>query len=123
MAFQIGDIYGQVCDRDIRETIRKLPKNLPEAYKRILPRIAKMGNAILPQKVFPWVATARRPLLIEELREAIAVERLQPYTDPERLVNKLSQIVSCCGNLIVLGEQDDTVQLTHQTVKMFLFDN
>ena len=47
------------------------------------------------------------------------VEPLQPYSDPERLVNDMSQIVSWCGNLIVL---DGTVQFTHQTVKMFLLD-
>ena len=123
MAFQIEDICHQVCDHDIRETIRKLPKNLPETYNRILSRIAEMGNAKIAEKVFPWVATARRPLLLEELREAIAVEPLQPYSDPERLVNELSQIVSCCGNLIVLDEHDETVQFTHQTVKKFLLDS
>ncbi|MCJ1349300.1 hypothetical protein MMC31_007536, partial [Peltigera leucophlebia] len=123
VAFQIEDICRQVCDRDIRETIRKLPKNLPETYNRILSRISKMGNARLAEKIFPWVATTRRPLLLEELREAIAVEPLQQYSDRERLVNDMSQIVSCCENLIVLDEQDKTVQFTHQTVKMFLLDS
>ena len=77
-----------------------------------------IGN--LPKKIFPWVATARRPLLLEELKEALSIEPLQPYSDPEGLVNDMSQIVSWCGNLIVLDEQDGTVQFTHQTVKMFL---
>ena len=62
-------------------------------------------------------------MLLEEIREAISVEPLQPYSDPERLVNDMSQIVSWCGNLIVLDEQDGTVQFTHQTVKMFLLDS
>ena len=122
VAFQIEDICRQVCDRDIRETLRKLPKNLPETYNRILSRIDKMGNAKIAKKIFPWVAVARRPMLLEEIREAIGVEPLQPYSDPERLVNDMSQIVSWCGNLIVLDEQDGTVQFTHQTVKMFLLD-
>ncbi|MCJ1348387.1 hypothetical protein MMC31_006619 [Peltigera leucophlebia] len=122
VAFQIEDICRQVCDRDICETIQKLPKNLPETYNRILSRISKMGNARLAEKGFSWVATTRRPLLLEELREAIAVEPLQPYFDPKRLVNDMSQIVSYCENLIVLDEQDKTVQFTHQTVKVFLLD-
>lgn len=87
MAFQIEDICRQVCDRNIRETIQKPPKNLPETYNRILSRIAEMGNAKLAKKIFPWAATTRRPMLFEELREAIAVEPLQPYSDPEHLVN------------------------------------
>ena len=82
-----------------------------------------MGNAKLAKKVFSWVATAKRPLLLEELREAIAIEPFQLYSDRERLVNNMSQIVSCCENLIVLDEQDRTVQFTHQTVKMFLLDS
>lgn len=61
-------------------------------------------------------------MLLEELREAIAVEILQSYSDPQRLVNDMSQIVSWCGNLVVLDEEDGTVQFTHQTVKMFLLD-
>ena len=122
VAFQIEDICRQVCDQDIRETIRKLPKNLPETYNRILSRIDKMGKAKLAKNIFPWVAIARRPMLLEEIREAIGMEPLQPYFKPERLVNDMSQIVSWCGNLIVLDEQDGTVQFTHQTVKMFLLD-
>lgn len=61
--------------------------------------------------------------LLEELREAIVVKPLQPYSDREHLVNHISQIVSCCKNLVVLDEQNRTVQFTHQTVKMFLFDS
>ncbi|MCJ1349227.1 hypothetical protein MMC31_007463, partial [Peltigera leucophlebia] len=123
VAFQIEDICRQVCDRDIRRAIRKLPKDLPETYNGILSRITRMRNTRLAEKVFSWVATAKRPLLLEELREAIAVEPLQPYSDRERLVNDTSQIVSCCENLVVLDEQDRTVQFTHQTVKMFLLDS
>ncbi len=123
VAFQVEDICRQVCDRDIRETIRKLPKNLPETYNRILSRIDKLGNAKLAKKIFPWVAAARRPMLLEELREALSVEPLQLYSDPERLVNDMGQIVSWCGNLIVLDEQDGTVQFTHKTVKIFLLDS
>ena len=82
-----------------------------------------MRNARLAKKVFSWVATARRPLLLEELREAIAIEPLQLYSDRERLVTDMSQIVSCCENLIVLDEQNRTVQFTHHTVKIFLLDS
>ncbi|MCJ1345587.1 hypothetical protein MMC31_003794, partial [Peltigera leucophlebia] len=123
VAFQLEDICRQVCDHDIRETLWKLPKNLPETYNRILSRIDQIGNAKLAKKIFPWVAIAKRPLLLEELREALGVEPLQPYSDPGRLINDMSQILSWCGNLIVLDEQDGTVQFTHQTVKMFLLDS
>ena len=35
----------------------------------------------------------------------------------------MSQIISWCGNLIVLDEQDEMVQFTHQTLKTFFLDS
>lgn len=123
MAFQIKDKCSQIYDKDIRGRIKKLSKSLPETYNRVLSRIVEKGNAEVAKKVFLWMAIARRPMLIEELREAIAVEVLQSYSNPQRHVNGMSQILSWCGNLIVLDEEDGTVQFTHQTVKMFLLDS
>ncbi len=121
-AFQIEDICSQKCDSDIRQTLRKLPKDLPEIYSRIISRIICIGHAELAKKIFLWVATAQRPMLVEEIREAIAVEPHQEYSDRQRFINDMSQIVSWCGNLIVMDEEDGTVQFTHQTVKTFLLD-
>ena len=45
VAFQIEDICRQVCDHDICEAIRKLPKNLSETYNDIWSKINKMGKA------------------------------------------------------------------------------
>lgn len=122
VALQIEDICSQECDSDIRETLKKLPKDLPETYDRIISRIVQMGHAELAKKILLWVATARRPMILEELQEAIAVKPHQKYSDPERFVNDISQIVSWCGNLIVADEEDNTVQFTHQTVKTFLLN-
>lgn len=97
------------CDSNIRETIKKLPKDLPETYNRILSQIVHSGHAKLAKKIFLWVAAARRPMIIEELREAIAVKPHQRYSDPESFVNDMSQIVSWCGNLIVMDEEDNAV--------------
>ncbi len=122
VVFQIEDICSQKCDSDIRKTIKKLPKDLPETYNRIITRIVRTGHSELARNIFLWVATAQRPMLLEEIREAIAVEPHQPHSDPQRFINDMSQIVSWCGNLIVMDEEDGTVQFTHQTVKTFLLD-
>ncbi|MCJ1347169.1 hypothetical protein MMC31_005390 [Peltigera leucophlebia] len=122
VAFQIEDICSQECDSDIRETIKKLPKDLPETYNRIISRIVYTGHGELAKKIFLWVATSRRPMVMEELQEAIAVKLHQKYSDRERLVNDISQIVSWCGNLVVIDEENNTVQFTHQTVKTFLLN-
>lgn len=62
----------------------------------------------------------KRPLSLQELREAIAVEPCQPYSKPDRLVNGMHRVTSWCENLIVLDEEDDVVQFAHHTVKQYL---
>lgn len=113
VAFLIEDICSQKCDSDIRETIKKLPKDLPETYNRIISRIVHMEHAELAKKIFLWVATSRRPMLLDELREAIAIKPQQQNSDLGRLINDISQVVSWCGNLIVMDEEDGAVQFTH----------
>lgn len=71
-------------------------------------------------KIFRFMAAAKRPLSPEELSEAISVEPCQPYFMPERLLNDINGIVRWCHGLIVLSELDDTIQFTHSSVKDFL---
>ena len=100
--------------------IGDLPKDLPETYERAIARIESAGKAIIAQKIFRWVAAAKRPLTLEELREAIAIQPCQPSRNSEALENDINRLVPYCGNLIVLDEEDQVVQFAHHTVKQFL---
>ncbi|KAI9881273.1 MAG: hypothetical protein M1830_005559 [Pleopsidium flavum] len=123
VAFQIQDICAQVCDDDIRKAIKNLAKDLPETYERSLNRIVNAGKVNVAQKVFRWVAAVQRPLSLEELREAIAVEPCQPFSKPERLVNDMNRLISWCGNLIILDEEEQVVQFAHHTVQQFFLSS
>ncbi|KAI9770983.1 MAG: hypothetical protein M1840_002687 [Geoglossum simile] len=118
--FQIQDICAQGCDEDIRKVIGDLPKDLLETYERALLRINRAGTAKSAQKIFRWVAAAKRPLSLEELREAIAIQPCQPSLNSEALENNINRLVPYCGNLILLDEEDQVVQFAHHTVKRFL---
>ena len=48
-----------------------------------------MGKAKIAKKIFPWGAIARRPMFLEEIKEAIGVEPLEQHSNPERLVNDM----------------------------------
>ncbi|KAI9766767.1 MAG: hypothetical protein M1839_004771 [Geoglossum umbratile] len=72
------------------------------------------------RKIFRWVAAAKRPLSLEELREAIAIQPCQPSLNSEALENDVNRLVPYCGNLIVFDEEDKVVQFAHHTVKQFL---
>ncbi|KAI9765585.1 MAG: hypothetical protein M1840_007274 [Geoglossum simile] len=118
--FQIQDICAQGCDEDIRKVIGDLPKDLPETYERALARINSSWTAESARKIFRWVAAAKRPLSLEELREAIAIQPCQPSLNSEALENDINRLVPYCGNLIVFDEEDKVVQFAHHTVKQFL---
>ena len=116
VAFQIEDLYRQKSDAEIRHTLKTLPKDLPETYQRALSRIIKDGNQKLANQIFRWVAAAKRPLRLEELREAIAVVPGDEFLDRERLVNNADSLTTSCGGLIVSDDEDVVVQFVHHTV-------
>ncbi|KAI9789088.1 MAG: hypothetical protein M1816_006338 [Peltula sp. TS41687] len=123
VAFQIQDICEQTCDDDIRKALKVLPRDLGETYKRVLSRVAERGKARIVEKIYRWVAAARRPLCLQELREAISVEPCQKSFRTDRLVNDIDQMIPWCGSLVTLDEEDDLVQFAHHTVKEFLLSH
>ena len=120
MFFQIEDICAQHSDDAIRRVIGSLPRDLPATYKRALERVVRNHKAEVARKMFRWVAAAKRPLSLMEIREAIAVEPCQSSSREDRLVNDVYQLVPWCGNLLVLDEEDGFVQFAHHSVKEYL---
>ena len=120
MFFQIEDICAQDTDEAIRRIIRSLPKDLPATYQRALERVVRNRKADVARKMFRWVAAAKRPLPLMEIREAIAVEPCQPFSQQDKLVNDVDQLVPWCGNLLVLDDEEGLVQFAHHSVKDYL---
>lgn len=120
MFFQIEDICSQHSDDAIRRVIASLPRDLPATYQRALERVVRNHKAEVARKMFRWVAAAKRPLSLMEIREAIAVEPCQPFSQQDKLVNDVYQLVPWCGNLLVLDEEEGLVQFAHHSVKDYL---
>ena len=118
--FQIEDICSQICDDDIRATIRSLPTDLPETYQRALQRITVGQKSKVAAQVFRFIAVAQRSLSVDELREAIAVRPLASSIEESHLVNDTRQLVLWCASLVVQDEEEDLLQFAHHSVKEFL---
>ncbi len=93
---------------------------MTDAFNRALSRIISRRNASVAAKTFAWVAVAKRPLTLEELREAISIEICQPHSMPERLVNGIDRLALWCENLVRVDEELKTVQFAHQAIHKFL---
>ncbi|KAI6288058.1 hypothetical protein MCOR27_001082 [Pyricularia oryzae] len=120
VVFQLQDICSQHSDKDIRQTLNSLPKDLAETFQRILCRIESRKHDAAAQNVFAWVAASKRPLSLEELREALAIYIGQQYTERDRFYNDMENIASWCGNLVQIDEESKLVQFAHSAVKAFL---
>lgn len=120
MTFQIQDLCRQACDADIRTAIAKLPRDLPQTYNRLLSRISSSGKEAIVENIFRWLAAAKRPLSVWELREAIAVRPEDEYLIRDRLVNNPDGVVNWCNNLVVMDEEEEIVQFAHHSVQQFL---
>ena len=122
VAFQVEDLCLQTCDDDIVAALKRLPRDLPETYARILKRIMRNGRSSIAQQIFKWVTIAKNPLTLKQLCEAIAIEPCQTSANPGRVMNNALQMVCLCESLIVKDEEDDVVQFTHATVRSFLLE-
>lgn len=84
--FQLDDLCEAPSDALIRRTLRNLPNGLIETYERILKKIRRDTiKRDFVQKIFMWLICARRPLGIEELREAAGFEPDQKSWDSDLL--------------------------------------
>ena len=122
MVFQIESICRENTDDGILNTLEDLPKDLPTTYRRILRRLRDSGSTdpLVGKKIFEIVAAARRPLNLEELREAISIEPGNTTWNMSKLVNDVMRSLECCGSLIVIDEELSTVHFAHASIKQYL---
>lgn len=76
----------------------------------------------MANKIFKWTACARRPLLITEMKEAIAFDTTDTSWNIEKIPTDENLIISACGNLVILDD-DKSVRFAHHTVQQFLITN
>lgn len=106
--------FEDVADRI--ESLNSLPTEVFDAYQRLFDRLSE-PNQKLALKIFSWILYAKRPLTIDEIREAIAI-RDGSRDLPEQLNDKQT-IVECCQGLTDTVDYD-VMTFVHETVRDFL---
>lgn len=123
MKLQLCDLCDQKSDEQILAVLDDLPQDLPQTFGRVLRRYAKRNDIDVGRQIFRWATVAKRPLTLAELRETLATEPLQEDWKAERQMNEMKKAVACCGNLIFIDEEDQTVHFTHSSVKQYLLSD
>jgi ankyrin repeat protein len=124
----------------VRRTLDELPKNLPEAYDRILRNIDRSRAAVAAREVLRWLVHAQRQLATSELLEVTGfLIQEGPRFDREEVLGDLDDILRICSSLVSVttsehetdSESDDRggrcaafasghVRLAHASVKEYL---
>ncbi|KAJ6470172.1 ankyrin repeat-containing domain protein, partial [Mycena vulgaris] len=105
----------------VRKALTELPKNLYEGYDIAMQRIEAQNeeDRETARSTLIWVANAKRPLSVEELRVALAVEPGTQQLDEENLL-KIEIIVSVCAGLVIVDKESSVMRLVHYTTQEYL---
>ena len=106
---------------EIRDAIEAMPQGLNDAFEETLNRIQRQadGRKKLGMNTLMWIYHAKRPLLISELSDALAIRpgvtSLNPLYRPSQKL-----IVDSCLGLVKVDEKSSTIRLIHYSVQEFL---
>ena len=119
---QLQTICAQSSDYSIRKALQDLPKSLPETFSRIL-NDARQYGPTHQIRLLKILVAALRPLTTEEIREAMSVSYLDTRWDASKLINNVHAVLACCGSLLFIDEEEETVHFIHHSVNQFLLND
>ena len=111
-------------DRAIKAALESLPSDMNQTYMRILEQIYLRHGESLPQinRLFRWIIGSKRPLSLQELAEAVAIESEDTEFDPDGVATDPEDLVALCGSLVVVDRSTEVpyVRFAHYSVEEFL---
>ena len=106
-----------------RERLKTMARRLEDAYDKMLSRVKAQDN--IKEKIgmaaLMWVSHSERPLKLDELRYALAVEIGSVDFDLENAPSKKT-LSDCCQGLLAVDEAS-TVRLAHSTLRHYLSEH
>ncbi|KAH9012608.1 ankyrin repeat-containing domain protein, partial [Lactarius deliciosus] len=112
----------------LRRQLNELPKSLDETYERVLKEIESTNQGRHARRLLQCLATAMRPLCVEELAEVLAFDldgakaEIPRFHVEWRWEDQEQAVLSACSSLISIVGGDDSrvVQFSHFSVKEYL---
>ncbi|KAI9783263.1 MAG: hypothetical protein M1839_004103 [Geoglossum umbratile] len=108
--------------RAVKKTLRELPATLDDNYDEAMERIKQQPTKMLAMRALSWIVYAVRPLQLEEVLHAVAVDDLEPddRSISEEILTPQSVVVNACAGLIKIDEETNVVGLVHITTQEYL---
>jgi ankyrin repeat protein len=104
----------------VREALKTLPKELESTYQEAMQRIQSQNDddKQLAERVLYWISFAFRPLALNELQHALAVEFGESELDEENIPDE-ELLTSLCAGLVIVDKQSNVIRLVHYTTQEY----
>jgi len=109
----------------VKKALNALPSTLDEIYKEAMERIEQSPYKTLAFKVLIWIVYAVRPLQLEEVLHAVALDELEPEDESitEDCLTPPSIILNACAGIIRIDKESNVVGLVHKTTQEYFDKN
>ena len=111
---QLDSLQEKPSPKAVRKALIALPNDLDRMYDETLFRIENQSDDYrqLANQILEWIVFAVRPLSMNELQEALAVEEGTQEIDESNIVDP-ELITSVCAGLVVLDQASSVIRLVH----------
>ncbi|KAG7071525.1 hypothetical protein JMJ76_0004396 [Colletotrichum scovillei] len=112
----------------LKEALKELPNNTMGVFKPLIQRILDLErqadqefNNKMARHVLTWVVHGRPGLTALQIMDSFAVWQ-SGGNDFESHRPRMEEMISSCAGLVTTGSDNHTLQLVHDSVKDFLFE-
>ena len=111
--------------RAVKKALHELPTTLYGNYDDAMERIKQQPTEELALRVLLWIVYAARPLRLEELQHAIAIDELEPddRSISEESLTPPSIFINACAGMVKIDEASNTIGLVHKTTQEYFDQN
>ena len=105
----------------MRRALRKMPKSLDATFGETLKRLQRQSRSRsqLGLNTLMWISHAKRPLRVEELQQALAIDPEDTSLDADNYAS-VKHMVECCLGLATIDEESSSIRLVHYSVQEYL---
>ena len=115
------DLLCQIpTKRGVRKALEVLPDGIDKTYSEAWHRVCTQSpqQAELGKRILSWIIHATRPLRVQELRYALAIEDNDEEIDPDGLLD-VATLASFCAGLVIVDERRGLFTLVHPTTQEY----
>lgn len=117
---QLDSLTTKTTLRNLRESIKRSPKDLDELYLEAWSRVTNQNidSRCDAQQALCWLSCSFRQLKVQELQHALATREGDKAVNQESLVN-FDRLIRSCAGLVTVDKESQIVRLVHQTTQAF----